>query len=320
MPYRAASVSLVSYSGSICRIAIRLSPIKMQTVDPSSDPSVPIVELSAPSLRVCRDSALIADAQASPQVGNRTTACDLPLPACQNNAKPGTVTGSTEIPSWKRILDITCILLSLPFWLPVVIFVALWIKLVSPGPIFFRQERVGRRGRRFILSKFRTMKVNVETQSHERHMDQVMQTDSPMTKLDVSGDPRIIPGGRIIRAMGLDELPQLFDVLRGEMSLVGPRPCTPHEFKRYQVWQRERFNAAPGLTGYWQVNGKNKTTFTEMINMDIFYTKNMSLSLDLTIMLRTLPTILAQVIETRIRARVNVGTTSTANGTEPVTE
>ena len=296
----------------------------MHTVDPSSDPSDPLVELSAPNLRVWRDSsALKADAQASPQVGNRTTACDLPPPASENNAKTGTdtVTGSTDIPSWKRILDITCILLSLPFWLPVVIFVALWIKLVSSGPIFFRQERVGYRGRRFILSKFRTMKVNVETQSHQRHMDQLMQRDCPMTKLDASGDPRIIPGGRILRAMGLDELPQLFDVLRGEMSLVGPRPCTPHEFKRYQVWQRERFNAAPGLTGYWQVNGKNKTTFTEMIHMDIFYTKNMSLWLDLTIMLRTLPTIFAQVIETRIGARVGVGTTSTANGTNtPVAE
>ena len=148
-------------------------------------------------------------------------------------------------------------------------------------------------------------------------MELLMQTDRPMTKLDLSGDPRIIPGGRILRAMGLDELPQLFDVLRGEMSLVGPRPCTPHEFRRYQMWQRERFNAAPGLTGYWQVNGKNKTTFTEMIKMDIFYTKNMSICLDLTIMLRTLPTICAQVIETQM-ARVSVGKTSTANSTNEI--
>ena len=98
-----------------------------------------------------------------------------------------------------------------------------------------------------------------------------------------SGDPRIIPGGRILRAMGLDELPQLFNVLRGEMSLVGPRPCTPHEFRVISPGSNERVNAPPGLTGYWQVNGKNKTTFTEMINMDIFYTKNMSLWLDLAI-------------------------------------
>jgi lipopolysaccharide/colanic/teichoic acid biosynthesis glycosyltransferase len=298
----------------------------MHKVDASSDPSVSLVEPSASNLRVCRDAAVAGDAQtSSPQFGNRTMATNQPLHPCENNANtlfgtgPATAT-SFQVLSWKRILDITCILLSLPLWLPVVMILALWIKLVSPGPIFFRQERVGYQGRRFMILKFRTMKVNVETQSHERYLEQLIHGDRPMTKLDASGDPRIIRGGRILRAMGLDELPQLFNVLRGEMSLVGPRPCTPHEFARYQVWQQERVNAPPGLTGYWQVNGKNKTTFTEMINMDIFYTKNMSLCLDLTIMLRTLPTILAQVIETRIRARVNVGTTSTANGTEPVTE
>ena len=154
-----------------------------------------------------------------------------------------------------------------------------------------------------MMIKFRTMKVDVETQSHERHLEQLMQANCPMTKLDASGDPRIIPGGRILRATGLDELPQLFNVLRGEMSLVGPRPCTPHEFQYYKPWQQERVNAAPGLTGYWQVNGKNKTTFTEMINMDIFYAKNMSLWLDLAIMLKTLPAIMVQVFEPRLRSR-----------------
>jgi len=294
----------------------------MHTVEPSSDPSVPSAELSAPNFRVCSDFASKSDAQApSPQFGNKMTACEEPPPACENNpktdtdAETGATTVSAEIPSWKRILDITCILLSLPVWLPIMILVTLWIKLVSPGAIFFRQERVGYRQRRFMISKFRTMKVNAETQSHERHMEQLIEANCPMRKLDVSGDPRIIPGGRILRAMGLDELPQLFDVLRGEMSLVGPRPCTPHEFKCYQVWQRERFNAAPGLTGFWQVNGKNKTTFVEMIKMDIYYARNMSLCLDLTIMLRTPPTILAQVVETWFAARVSVGTTGTANST-----
>jgi exopolysaccharide production protein ExoY len=214
--------------------------------------------------------------------------------------QPGVVTeDSPQVPPWKTILDITCIMLSVPLWLPVVLFLALWIKLASPGPIFFRQERVGYRGKRFMILKFRTMKVNVEMRTHERHLEQLINADVPMTKLDAAGDPRIIPGGRILRATGLDELPQLFNVLCGEMSIVGPRPCTPHEFGSYKVWQRARVNALPGLTGYWQVNGKNKTTFTEMINMDIFYTKNMSLGLDLLIMLKTFPALMMQVIETR---------------------
>jgi lipopolysaccharide/colanic/teichoic acid biosynthesis glycosyltransferase len=238
---------------------------------------------------------------------NGTPLCDPPSSASENDPKPPPEkesTNATGSPLWKRILDVICILLSLPLWLPIVVFVTLWIKIASPGPIFFRQERVGYRGKRFLIIKFRTMKVNVETQSHERHLEQLMQANCPMTKLDASGDPRIIPGGRILRAMGLDELPQLFNVLRGEMSLVGPRPCTPHEFQCYKPWQQERVNAAPGLTGYWQVNGKNKTTFTEMISMDIFYTKNMSLWLDLAIILKTLPAIIAQVFESRLRSRM----------------
>jgi lipopolysaccharide/colanic/teichoic acid biosynthesis glycosyltransferase len=158
-----------------------------------------------------------------------------------------------------------------------------------------------------MIFKFRTMKVNVETESHERHLEQLIQDNRPMTKLD-TGDPRIIRGGRLLRAMGLDELAQLFNVLGGEMSLVGPRPCTPNEFQRYQPWQKERVNAPPGLTGYWQVNGKNKTTFTEMINMDIFYSKNMSLWLDVAIMARTLPAIVVQLVETRLRNRAVAGT------------
>jgi lipopolysaccharide/colanic/teichoic acid biosynthesis glycosyltransferase len=225
--------------------------------------------------------------------------------AVENQAfATGSATAATlAFPAWKTILDFACILLSIPLWLPVVLILALWIKLASPGPVFFRQERVGHGGKRFMILKFRTMKVNVETRTHERHLEQLINTDVPMTKLDAAGDPRIIAGGRILRATGLDELPQLFNVLRGEMSLVGPRPCTPHEFKSYQVWQRERVNARPGLTGYWQVNGKNRTTFAEMIKLDIFYTKNMSLWLDLTIMFKTLPALITQVVDGRSAKR-----------------
>jgi exopolysaccharide production protein ExoY len=214
---------------------------------------------------------------------------------------------STKLPCWKRGLDLSCILIGLPCWLIIMIGVALWIKIASPGPIFYRQERVGYRGRHFMMFKFRTMKVNVDTLCHEHYLEWLIQANRPMTKLDASGDSRIIRGGRILRATGLDELPQLFNVLRGEMSLVGPRPCTPNEFQRYQAWQQERFNAPPGLTGYWQVHGKNKTTFCEMVEMDIFYARNMSVRLDLTIMLRTLPAITVQLLEGRNRTRASSG-------------
>ena len=175
--------------------------------------------------------------------------------------------------------------------------VSLWILLVSPGPLLFRQERIGYRGRRFRIIKFRTMHVNAETKSHEGYFEKLMQSDCPMTKLDICGDARLIRGGRILRALGLDELPQIFNVLRGEMSLVGPRPCTPHEFERYQPPQKERVNAPPGLTGYWQVNGKNKTSFSQMISMDIYYGQHMSVLMDLMIILKTVPAIAMQVAE-----------------------
>jgi len=171
------------------------------------------------------------------------------------------------------------------------------IKVTSAGPVFYRQERVGHRGRRFMLFKFRTMKVNVDTRVHESYLERLMATDCPMTKLDMQGDPRLIRCGKFLRAAALDELPQIFNVLRGEMSLVGARPCTVREFEHYQPWQRERVNGPPGLTGYWQVNGKNKTTFSEMIEMDIFYAGKMSVWLDLTIIFRTLPALISQVRE-----------------------
>jgi lipopolysaccharide/colanic/teichoic acid biosynthesis glycosyltransferase len=201
-----------------------------------------------------------------------------------------------NVPTWKRILDYVVILLTLPLGVLLVILIAMWIKIHSPGPIFFRQERVGYRGKRFMMLKFRTMKVNVETQSHERYLEQLISANRPMTK-DAYDKAKIIYGGGFLRAMGLDELPQLLHVLLGQMSLSGPRPCTPHEFLRYKEWYKERVNVLPGLTGYWQVNGKNKTTFTEMMNMDIFYARHMSLWLDLVIIVKTPPVILEQVRE-----------------------
>ena len=201
---------------------------------------------------------------------------------------------AAALPKWKRLIDLLVVALLFPLWLPVMTLVALWVAITSPGPIFYRQPRIGFKGSRFMLIKFRTMKVNAETHVHEAYLEHLIVSDRPMIKLDAT-DPRLIPGGRFLRAIGLDELPQIFNVLKGEMSLVGPRPCTVTEFERYAPDQRARVNALPGLTGLWQVNGKNKTTFREMIEMDIFYSRNISLSLDLKIILRTAPAIIGQL-------------------------
>jgi lipopolysaccharide/colanic/teichoic acid biosynthesis glycosyltransferase len=210
-----------------------------------------------------------------------------------------TTNRSVSKPSWKVALDITCILLALPIWLPLMIVLMLVTRIASPGRIFYRQERVGLGGRHFSIWKFRTMQVTAETQTHEDYVRELIAVDRPMTKLDAYGDPRVAPLGHFLRASGLDELPQIFNVLSGEMSLVGPRPCTPNEFAHYQPWQRARVNGLPGLTGYWQVNGKNKTTFNEMIMMDLFYLENTSISLDLKIMLKTGAVIVRQLLESQ---------------------
>lgn len=225
------------------------------------------------------------------------------------------------LPPWKRTLDVLLIVASLPVLIPLALGIALLIRLVSRGPILFQQERVGWRGNFFMCLKFRTMKCGAETVSHQGHLRDLMKSDTPMQKMDSKGDKRIIPFGKILRASGLDELPQLINVLRGEMSVVGPRPCLPYEAELYQQWQLERFNAAPGLTGLWQVSGKNRTTFTQMIQLDIQYTKTKSLWLDLKIIFKTIPALLVQIWETKFRKKnvvkannpVNRGVSTEAN-------
>ncbi len=204
-------------------------------------------------------------------------------------------------PVWKRPLDLGCIALALPVLLPVLAVVTAWIRVTSGGSVFFRQKRVGRGGEQFTIYKFRSMVENADTGSHASHVAELLTSDEPMTKLDSLGDDRFIPGAGLLRSTGLDELPQLINVIRGEMSLVGPRPCLPEEFAHYDREQRERFGVAPGLTGYWQVSGKNRTTFTEMVALDVHYARNRSLWLDLQIIALTPWALLVQVFESRIR-------------------
>ena len=205
---------------------------------------------------------------------------------------------TVEVALWKRALDIPFIGLALPVILPLSLIICAWIRFVSNGPVLFHQERVGYQGRRFTCLKFRTMRVNADTTVHQGHLNHLMNSDLPMVKMD-SRDSRLIPGGLLLRSSGLDELPQLINVLRGEMSLIGPRPCVPYEYEKYLPWQRERFNTQPGLTGLWQVSGKNHTTFTEMINLDIYYVRNQNLWMDIQIILKTIPALLVQVQESR---------------------
>ena len=175
--------------------------------------------------------------------------------------------------------------------------------IMSPGPIFFRQERVGYRGQKFSLYKFRTMHVRAETASHQTHFAELVRSNTPMQKLDARGDSRLVPGGWLLRASGLDELPQIINVLRGEMSIVGPRPSIPYEYEQYSLPQRQRFACVPGLTGLWQVSGKNRLTFEQMVHLDIEYTRRLSPWQDLKIMAMTVPALCIQILDSR-RAKV----------------
>ncbi len=226
-----------------------------------------------------------------------------PMQILQPRAAAEDGSDATEVPAWKRALDITCILLVLSGVLLVTVLMAAVIKTVSPGAVFFKQERVGHRRARFMCWTFRTMRECADTGTHRRHLEGLLQSDAPLTKMDAAGDPRLIPFGAMLRATGLDELPQLINVLRGEMSLVGPRPCTAYEEQSYCPWQA-RFDTLPGLTGLWQVSGKNKTTFTEMVTLDILYARTKSIWLDLKIMAGTVSVVESQVRESRRRDRV----------------
>jgi lipopolysaccharide/colanic/teichoic acid biosynthesis glycosyltransferase len=199
------------------------------------------------------------------------------------------------IPYWKRLIDILASTLLLVCLTPLFLLVALFIKIVSPGPVFHRQERIGYLGRKFTFWKFRTMHVNNDATGHRQYLGHLIENDAPMTKMDDVRDDRIIPFGMFLRNSCIDELPQLINVLKGEMSLVGPRPCLAYEAEKYSNWHTRRFDTVPGMTGLWQVSGKNRTTFKEMIRFDIRYSRKMSPGLDAKILLLTGPTIFGMV-------------------------
>jgi lipopolysaccharide/colanic/teichoic acid biosynthesis glycosyltransferase len=194
--------------------------------------------------------------------------------------------------SAKRTVDIAgglfLILLFAPFFLAI----ALSIKLTSKGPVFFIQDRAGKGGKLFKFIKFRSMRVDADNAIHRKYVTGLINgSDGSTTDLNVykmTNDPRVTPVGRIIRKTSLDELPQLFNILRGDMSLVGPRPAIPYEIENYRCWQRQRIMAVkPGLTGLWQVEGRSTTTFAAMVRMDLYYIRNRSLLGDLSLLIKT---------------------------------
>jgi len=208
-----------------------------------------------------------------------------------------------KMPSWKRYLDIFGSLVLLTITMPIFILLSLFIKIMSPGPVFFKQIRIGYKGFPFTFWKFRTMKYDNNQSFHGKHSQSFIKNgDVPMEKLD-NRDPRIITGGRVIRKSCIDELPQLWNILRGDMSLVGPRPCIPYEADEYLRWHTHRFDSIPGLSGLWQVSGKNKLTFKQMIRLDIKYSNNMSLWGDLYIIFKT-PFAIVKMIWEAVAKRV----------------
>jgi len=196
----------------------------------------------------------------------------------------------------KRLIDIVGAIFGLIIFSPIMLIIAAAIKLTSKGPLLFQQERMGYQGKKFTFLKFRSMHTDNDESLHREYVNKLIQgkhneinmgsEDNPCYKM--KNDPRITPLGKILRKSSMDELPQFFNVLMGQMSLVGPRPPIPYELKNYQSWHRKRvLNVKPGITGFWQVNGRSLTTFDEMVRMDLHYANNWDLWLDFKILLKT---------------------------------
>jgi exopolysaccharide biosynthesis polyprenyl glycosylphosphotransferase len=190
---------------------------------------------------------------------------------------------------FKRALDIVASFTGILLLTPLFLVVGLWIKFTSPGTVFFIQERVGLSKRRFRLYKFRTMVQDAEKKLAE--LEDLNEVSGPVFK--IKNDPRFTPIGKFLRKTSIDELPQLFNVLKGDMSLVGPRPLPVHDYKGFdEDWHRRRFSVRPGITCLWQVNGRSNTSFDDWMKLDMEYIDNWSLALDLKILLKTIPAVL----------------------------
>ncbi len=201
----------------------------------------------------------------------------------------------------RRLIDVAFALTLIALLSPLLIAVAVAIRFDSRGPALFRQRRVGYGEREFTLFKFRSMRLDADPRGHQEYVTALIKGgatgatgngDGELYKVAV--DNRITPVGRWIRAWSIDELPQLFNVVLGDMTLVGPRPAIPYEVAEYPTWYLERFAVKPGLTGYWQVSGRSERSYEEMVRLDVRYVRDRSLGLDLSILLKTPWTVLSR--------------------------
>lgn len=190
----------------------------------------------------------------------------------------------------KRLFDLAVGLLVFVFVIPIVPLIALMIKLDSPGPVFYLQDRIGRGGRPFRFYKFRSMYREADRRRNE--LESRNEQEGPVFK--IKADPRITPVGQFLRRSSVDEIPQILNVLRGEMSIVGPRPPLPVEVARYQPWHRRRLDVKPGITCLWQIAGRSQIGFDEWMRLDMEYLRTRSLRTDLAIFLKTLPAVMAR--------------------------
>lgn len=227
-------------------------------------------------------------------------------PASEVEITPWPSTGAGDrVPSQiaKRVLDYVLATLFLVLTAPFFLVIAAFIKLTSPGPVFFMQDRVGKNGKTFPFYKFRTMKHNADDSVHREFSREFICASKKTNGTAAHGtngakvykltrDPRVTAIGQFLRRTSLDELPQLFNVLRGEMSLVGPRPPVVYELEHYQDWHKQRLAVRPGITGLWQVSGRSSVPFDEMVLLDLYYIEHRSTLMDLRIMAKTLPVML----------------------------
>jgi lipopolysaccharide/colanic/teichoic acid biosynthesis glycosyltransferase len=192
----------------------------------------------------------------------------------------------------KRIVDIIIIILLMPVFAVFLLLIAIAIKLYSPGPLFYRQQRIGKDGKPFMMLKFRSMHVGSSSTSHRQFMQRMIRENidpkqAGIKVMKLEDDPRITRPGKLMRKLSLDELPQFINVLRGEMSIVGPRPPLPYEVELYTDWHKRRLDVLPGITGLWQVKAHNQVSFNEMVQLDLDYIQSMSLWLDLKLIVLT---------------------------------